>query len=180
RSLQLLDWNDRIATGGQNRAGHHFDAVAVRLERERGASCRLDAGEAETAARKVTRAERDAVHCHAIEGGCVAFREKGLPEDAAGAGRERGELLRHRRDGGVDCRIGFGGRQHGEPRRRQFCLSRALKIRSCSLKRSAIAWTSSTAALFFFACMARSSVRRFSSYWPLFSNVVISRSRQAL
>ena len=59
-------------------------------------------------------------------------------------------------------------------------LLRSRKTRNCSLNLSTTAWTSSTAALFFLACMTLNSCLRPSSISGLASSDCSSSSRQAL
>jgi hypothetical protein len=117
----LFDGYDRVAAARHDRAGHHLEAVGGGVEGERRAARRLDAGDTEPAAAFGPARECDAIHGHAIEGGCVALRANRRAEYASGAGSERNLLFRHRRDGCGDCRIGLGGRQHGRARFSSAC-----------------------------------------------------------
>ncbi len=160
--VDLFDGHDGVAAARHHRAGHDLEAVGVGCEREHGGAGRLDAGDAEAPA---AFRRRRRMRCHPWPRDRRGVRRARPGAPPAERGRRR---LRAGRSPATPAR--WLRRSPLRPRRvsachrpRQFCLSRALKIRSCSLKRSASAWTSSTAALFFLACIARSSVRRFSS-----------------
>ena len=121
RRLDLLHRNDRVAAARHHRARHDLETVGLRSQVENRRAGGLGPGDPELPSIPGAARECDAVHRHAIERRRIALRPQRRAQDAAGSGRERDRLRRHRRDGCCDRRFGLGGSQHAAARVSPAC-----------------------------------------------------------